>query len=152
MNSIQNNSISFQSKLIPLDGINAKMFNKANEQLQEMTLKSNEKKLYMWKNSEGYVFGLKRPKADFYPATTQQVGRDTMAYLLLEKGAKDIANFLKTTINVLEKRDKIHSIEEGDFLATEMYLKEKSIAPVLKTVHGGNLNYYRTGENIHVIV
>ncbi len=166
MDSI-NNSVSFGSTKLKMVGVLAdnigcpKTFKKAGDCLEGLTKDMPDNTLYMWQQGDKYCFGL-NPEQEVTSQLTQAVGRDTMGYLLMEKGFKGIANFLKTMVKVLDNRQKLvrmattGSATNANIDSARMFSKDSSIGNVLKTkfpedgLYAEYIDLNRAGECIHV--
>ena len=101
----------------------------------------------------GYIFSLNNHNAK------QIVGKDTMGYLLMEKGVEEIAEFLKTTIKAIETRTKYVNykctgLDNPNRAAAEVYKKDKTIGHMLQTFFNGNYNeenLNHAGIVIHIV-
>lgn len=143
---------TFQSKLLLGKGLKSETLKQAGKCLEEIT--TDNSNLCMEKKSNScYLFFIenKLPK--------QQVGKDTIGFLLAEKEPMEIAKFLKTTIKAIQERAKytqssrLTDLNNPDRAAAEIYKKDEVIGKEFMT-HFGSVSdgedLTQAGEIIHV--
>ena len=152
MNTISNNTqfnTNFTARTQLAEGLGNKTFDRACKEFREMT-KDNNLTLHMWEDGGVYKFDLERKEGISH--TTQYVGKDVLGYLMMETGVKDIAKFLKSTLNAVIARQKHNTGNaymdnvNANIDATIVYLKNNVLRNKIKTqFDNGFADYDKAG-------
>lgn len=148
MNSINTNNQHFTAKIVSAEDLGNKTFRKACREFSRLSADDNST-MYVWKNGDRYEFGLAERPVEPTPIT-QAVGRDVFGYFFMESDYKDLAKFLRTTLNVLKSRI-IHknSFINADVEAAFVYTNDKHFGDMIARTNNGFIDFQKIGECVH---